>query len=100
MRIEKKDESSAVIILDKELDRNNSEELKHMLNKLYLEGVNRINLDFSNMESIDSSAMGLLLINQKIFKERQGEVRIFNVTSKHIRNTFQMIKLDKIINIV
>lgn len=99
MRVEKQGNNTAVVVPDEIIDITNSKELKEHLLTLYEEGVNLITFDFSNVTAIDSSGLGKLLLFQKKLKERDGELRIINVNSEHIRNTFNMIHLYKVINI-
>jgi len=94
-----KSEGKAVIYLDEKIDIINSPELKEKLQALYNEGIYVISVDFSITRMIDSSCLGKLLMFQKKLKERNGELKIINVTSDYIKKMFDMIHLDRVINI-
>ncbi len=97
MIIEKKNDNSAIVIAPDRLDTINSADLNNVLSDLHKEGFSRIAIDFSSVVSIDSSALGKLLVLNKKFKEMQGELCIINVTSSNIKKMFQLIHLDKVI---
>lgn len=98
MRIEKKSDERAVIIPPGKIDITNSHELKMALLKLYDDGCKIIEVDFTNITNIDSSGLGKLLLFQKKLKERQGELKIVNISSEYIRKMFTMIHLYKVID--
>jgi len=88
-----------VIRLGQKIDIVNSPELKKKLQELYEQDINEVTIDFSETESIDSSCLGKLLMYQKKLKERQGEIKIANVSSKYIKKMFDMIQLHRVIKI-
>jgi Anti-anti-sigma regulatory factor (antagonist of anti-sigma factor) len=55
-------------------------------------------LDFSKVESIASSLLGLLLIIHKKVLEQQGNMEIWNLT-KNIQKVFEITQLTKIFKI-
>lgn len=95
----KKAEGKAVVSLDEKIDIINSPELKENLQALYDEGIYFISIDFSITRMIDSSCLGKLLMSQKKLKEQNGELNIINVTSDYIKKMFDMIHLERVINI-
>ncbi len=99
MRVEKKSDNLAVIIPNGRIDITNSNELKQKLLDLFDEGCNYITIDFTNVTGIDSSGLGKLLLFQKKLKERDGELKIVNISSDYVKKMFNMIHLYKVINI-
>lgn len=99
MNVMKESNSKAVIKPEGRIDVVTSQDLKDMLLELYNEGFDHIVIDFSLVTSIDSSGLGKLLLFQKKLKERNGGLSVINVTSDYIKNMFQMIHLDKVIDI-
>lgn len=83
-----------------EIDFTNSQELKDSLLDLYEEGYTEITVDFSEVDSIDSSGLGKLLLFHKKLKEKDGKLNIQNIESEYISNMFEMIHLHKVIEIV
>ncbi|MEW5921505.1 MAG: STAS domain-containing protein [Bacillota bacterium] len=99
MEVEKKTDQEAVIYLGEKVNIVNSPELKQKLQALYDEGYKTIIVDFSGTKMIDSSCLGKLLMFQKKLKEREGELKIVNVSSEYINKMFNVIQLYKVINI-
>ncbi len=99
MKIDRITDNKAVITPENKIDISNCHELKDILLALYNDGVNIVTIDFLKVRSIDSSGMGKILLFQKKLKERQGELKIINITSEHIRKMFALIHLDKVITI-
>lgn len=99
MKVEKKSADTAVIIPQGRIDITNSQELKDKLLLLYEEGFKNVSIDFTDVTGIDSSGLGKLLLFQKKLKERDGELRVVNITSDYIRKMFNIIHLYKVINI-
>lgn len=83
-----------------EIDFTNSQDLKDNLLDLYEEGYNEITVDFGEVDSIDSSGLGKLLLFHKKLKEKDGKLNIQNIESEYINNMFEMIHLHKVIEIV
>lgn len=100
MIIEKKSKLTAVIIPKRKIDVTNSNLFKEKFTKLYEEGFNDIIIDFTNVNTLDSSGIGKLLVFYKRLKERNGTLSIINVKHENIRHLLDMICLDKVINIV
>lgn len=97
-RTERCSDERTIITLPEKIDITNSDELKQCLLTLYQEGFKFVELNFQNVSSIDSSGLGKLLLFQKKFAERQGGLRIINITSNNIKNMFKMIRLADVID--
>jgi anti-anti-sigma factor len=92
--------STDVIIMPKEnIDYSNSQKFKEILQKLFEQNYKKIIIDFSEIERIDSSGLGKILLFQKKLKERNGDLIITNVKNDYIKNMFEMIHLNKVITI-
>jgi anti-anti-sigma factor len=81
------------------IDFSNSQDLKDELLELFEQEYNKVVIDFSEVESIDSSGLGKLLLFHKKLKEQEGTLVIRNVESDYIKNMFEMIHLNKVIEI-
>ena len=81
------------------IDFSNSQELKEELLQLFKQNYEKVVMDFSEIESIDSSGLGKLLLFHKKLKEKEGTFVIRNIESDYIKNMFEMIHLDKVIEI-
>ncbi|EOC99256.1 STAS domain-containing protein [Caldisalinibacter kiritimatiensis] len=98
MRVERL-KNNAIIKPEGRIDIRNSQELKKKMLQIYDEGYKYVIIDFSEVESIDSSGLGKLLLFQKKLKERDGELKITKINNDYIKKMFKMIHLDKVINI-
>ncbi|MCK8824820.1 STAS domain-containing protein [Fuchsiella alkaliacetigena] len=99
MQIKKEEGYKATITPESRIDITNSQDLKEDLLAIYEEGYEEIIIDFTNVDSIDSSGLGKLLLFHKKLKERDGKLRIINVSSDYVKKMFKMIHLNKVIDI-
>lgn len=99
MRVKEKGEETTIYIEEKKIDITNSQELKEKVKSLMETGVNKINIDFTEVEMIDSSGIGKLLFIQKRLKEKDGKLCLVNVKSDYINKVIKLIHLDEVIEI-
>lgn len=99
MEINRVNEEKAIVMPEGEIDFTNSQTLKENLMELFEDGYNEIIINFAEINSIDSSGLGKLLLFHKKLKERDGSLKIQNIESDYIRNMFEMIHLNKVIEI-
>ena len=95
----KKKEDEVIVIPEGKIDFSNAEDFKENVLNIYNEGYRKIIIDLSNVSTIDSSGLGKILLFHKKLQEKDGELIIRNITSDYVRKMFNMINLDKIINI-
>ena len=99
MKVEKKEDGNVLITPEGKIDITNSSDLKETLLSVYNEGYDTIIIDFEKVYGIDSSGLGKLLLIQKKLSERNGKLKIINVTSDYVNKMFSMIHLNKVIEI-
>ena len=75
------------------------ESLKENLNSLRQQGYSMIVLDFTSLTMLDAAGLNMLLALQRRLKESGGELRIVNITSRHLQELFRKIELEKVIPI-
>ena len=94
------EENYACIFPEESIDLTNCEKLKEKFLELVEEkNIKNITLDFENVEKIDSSGLGKLLLFKKILEEKQGELKIKNVNSQYVKKVFNMVNLNETLNI-
>ncbi|MGM0410197.1 MAG: STAS domain-containing protein [Bacillota bacterium] len=93
------DDKKVVVRPKENIDFSNSNELKEELLRVYEDGYSQVEIDFTEVDRIDSSGLGKLLLFHKRLKEKKGNLVIKNIESNYIKNMFDMIHLDKIIEI-
>ena len=100
MEIEYKDNYAVVYLSDKlAVFNRNIEIFEHIMQDLYYKGYKRVVLDFTDLRRIDTRGLSSLLIYQKKFKDRGGEIVISNLKNKNIREKFRLIELRRVITI-
>lgn len=82
-----------------DIDLTNAEELKDRVVELLDKDVTDIILDLNNVEKIDSSGLGKILLFEKMVEENEGEFTIINVNSDYINKVFKTIDLEGVVNI-
>ncbi|MFW5996283.1 MAG: STAS domain-containing protein [Halanaerobiaceae bacterium] len=97
--MERRNGEEALVSPGKKIDYTNAGELKEKALSLFEDGYGLIKIDFKEVETIDSSGLGKLLLLYKKLKERDDELRLINVNNEYIRKMFEMIHLYKVIPI-
>ncbi len=99
MNVEKIENQTAVIHLPVTVDSDDAPRLKQLLQTLYEEGVQFINMDFSVTELMRNPCHGLLVLYQKKLKEQGGELKLVNVKDNHVKHVFDLMDLRRVITI-
>lgn len=87
------------IRVERTLNFECSRRLKKELLQVLDRGVNHLELDFSETETIDSSGLGKLLLFNEILREKGGKFRVVNVTHPDLIQLFRLINLEKFISV-
>ncbi len=95
----KKHEGYGEIILPEVVDLTNASEFKQALQSLYDQGYNTINVNCMNLQMIDGTGLGRLVLIQKKLKERGGELKLINVTNDYVKYFFDIIDIQRYISI-
>ncbi len=98
MQVEQHDEQGTIVLPDV-VDLTNAPDFKKALQTLYDMECKTINVDCARLQMIDSAGLGSLVIYQKRLKERGGELRLINVHDDYIKHLFEMIDLQRVIQI-
>lgn len=97
MKIEKKQEGSALVIaLEGRLDTTTAPELEKEL-KSSLDGVTDLTLDMSGLDYISSAGLRVLLTAHKAM-QKQGSMKVTNV-SELVKEVFDVTGFSDILNI-
>jgi anti-sigma B factor antagonist len=86
------------LFLSGSIDIPSAESLKKRLHEEARPEVKEIIVDFNEVDSIGSSAIGALLLSHKEFSAKGVNFQVINI-NKEIKELFKIIKLDKIFNI-
>ncbi|HLP59359.1 MAG TPA: STAS domain-containing protein [Candidatus Deferrimicrobium sp.] len=94
-----KEGERTTVFLSGTIDIPAGESLKKTLNEIAQDvKIKEITIDFKQVDSIGSSAIGALLLSHKEFTARGIKFTIINL-NKEIKSLFKIIKLDKIFKI-
>ncbi|MBN1153752.1 STAS domain-containing protein [candidate division KSB1 bacterium] len=98
MQFEKEDKNEITIIRihEERLDSQVSPELKAYLLLLVEQGVDRVLVDISNVQYVDSSGLGALLFGLRQLRMFQGTLIIFGA-QKRVLNLIRIAKLENIL---
>ncbi|MGM0502090.1 MAG: STAS domain-containing protein, partial [Bacillota bacterium] len=95
MEIKKEGSNKVTVVANRKIDITNSQDLKEELLNLIQQGYTEITIDFDQVESVDSSGLGKLLLIHKRLKERNGALKIINLNNDYVKKMFSMIHLNK-----
>ncbi|WP_101773726.1 STAS domain-containing protein [Peptostreptococcus faecalis] len=82
--------------LSGELDISSSEDLTRELNSDIDKKISDIKLDMSNLDYIDSTGIGAVVVAMKRLKENNKEIYIYNAKD-NVKKIFRITGLDQII---
>ena len=89
------EEELPVIELEGEVDVYTAPQLKHQMISILEGGANELVVDLTNVEYLDSTALGVLIGGLKRMRERDGNM-VLVCPSPRIRRVFEITGLDKI----
>jgi anti-sigma B factor antagonist len=88
---------AVVELREKALDASNSESFKKTIAGT-LETFQKVIIDLSRVEFIDSSGCGALLSCLRQLSDRKGELRICGV-QKNVQRLFELVRMNRIVDI-
>jgi anti-sigma B factor antagonist len=98
LSLHKLDGNIPKIMIDGEIDALNAPELKQMLLSLLESGEKEVLLDLTNIDYLDSGALGVLIGGLKRMREKDANMSVVCPTPR-IRRIFEFTGLDKIFSI-
>ena len=90
------EEEKVVVKLEGDLDIDATEIIEMGLNKEILNSTGVVELDFKNIDFVDSSGIGLLITFVTNLKEIERVLTIKNL-KEDIRTVFELLQLDEIL---
>ena len=92
-----RDGSRLTVRLSGELDHYCAQRTRRELDALIADpGVRTLVLDFSNLQFMDSSGIGVILGRYRTMRDRGGSVAVIHI-NRHIERIFHMSGMDRII---
>ena len=95
--VESIEDISVITLPEDHLDASNHEELETAMRQVLLEHV-KVVLNIREVEFIDSSGMGLLLLCIRMVQEKGGWLCICE-PSESIRIAFELVRINRIVDI-
>jgi len=99
VHVEKIDNQTAVLHLPVTVEDEDAPKMKQLLQTLYEEGLQFLQVDFTVTEILRSPCLGVLVLYHKKLIERGGELTFINVKSSRLKHVFDMIDLRRVMNI-
>ncbi|KAA3615489.1 MAG: anti-sigma factor antagonist [Calditrichaeota bacterium] len=93
-----KTEDATVITLQGELDVNNVDNLKSLIESELHEGTEKMLVDLKNVSYMDSAALGVLVSGLKRARLSNAQFKLANVTG-NVENIFKLTRLTKFFDI-
>ena len=92
---EAEDRCAVIEVDENALGLNNFNSLKNFVSEELKQGVSSFTFDLSNLKSINSSGLGILIGCLKTIKDAKGSLKIVNASEK-ILNIFKLTKLNNV----
>ncbi|AGK97847.1 MAG: anti-sigma F factor antagonist [Clostridium sp.] len=94
-----KNEDKLIVKLTGELDHHSAEEVRNKIDdRIARNGSNKVILDFSNVNFMDSSGIGVVIGRYKKLSMKKGEICIANV-QESVKRVFELSGMFKIIKL-
>lgn len=94
-----KNEDKLIVKLSGELDHHSAEEVRNKIDdRIESTGYSKVILDFSNVNFMDSSGIGVVIGRYKRISMKKGELCIANV-QESVRRVFELSGMFKIIKL-
>ena len=97
IRMENKN-SISVYYIDGDVDINTSPDVKKVFDKLTKEQAQKIIVNFSRVNYVDSSGLATLVAALKKVKSFGGRLKLVNLSAK-VKGLFEITRLDKLFEI-
>jgi anti-sigma B factor antagonist len=87
-----------VVTIRSELDAGSAPRFKEVLEGLLGDGTDRIAMDLSRLDYVDSAGLGVLVSTLKMLRARGGDLRLFGLKDS-VRMIFDLTRLSKVFRI-
>lgn len=92
----KKDQKSAVAFIQGDIDHHTAKEIREQIDEYVKENqIKHLKLDFSQVQFMDSSGIGLIMGRYKIMKILDGSVKVVNIP-EHLK---RLIKISGLLTL-
>lgn len=99
LKINHLDEATVFLECQQKLDMSNVAKIEKYIEGLIKNNYRNIILDLNNVETLDSSGIGMLVVINKRLKKIGGTFRIANLNDR-LKCIFSTLHIDKLLNIV
>ncbi len=93
------DGPTALVRIDGELDASTAPVLDEALRKVITDGVERLVIDFSELEFVDSAGLSVLVATHKRLQSGNGGELVISSPSAAVRRLFGIAGLDRVLTI-
>jgi anti-sigma B factor antagonist len=88
----------SILLKEESVGLTNLNEAKSQIQNLLSDGEKNFAIDLNQVNSINSSGLGILISCLKLIKDSNGDLRLLNANDK-LLNIFKITKLDKVFDL-
>lgn len=96
LRLDKKPSSAATIVVSGKLDASEAAPLRSAINDHLIAGTNRIVVDLTDVNNVDSAGLAALVIGMKRARLADGDVRLVRPRDPEAKRAFERTKFDEV----
>ena len=85
--------------LDKSFDFECHHDFRSAIKKISETKAKTLTIDFDNVEYIDSSALGMLMLARHEAENNGCDIELYNLKEGHTKNVLSLVKFDKMFKI-
>lgn len=95
MKVELLNDETSLIRINGSIELVNVNDIKYEIGILLEKGIVKLLLDFSKVEYVDSSGLGMLVSIKKKVNQKDGEIILFSL-QKAVKRIVELTDLDKL----
>lgn len=99
MNIIENGDNSTSIILDESFDFESHKTFRDMVKGIISKRPEKLIIDFSKVEYIDSSALGMLMLARQESNTIDCQMKLTNIEEGHTLNVLKLVKFDTLFDI-
>lgn len=99
IKLNEQGNGSYEIVLSKSFDFENLNDFKTYLQKVTEDNAKQLLINFDQVEYIDSSALGMLMLAKHETDLSQCELRLCNVKNGHAKDVLHLVKFNQLFTI-
>lgn len=87
------------IKLEQSFDFESHKDFRECIKTIIEKNAKNLNIDFANVEYIDSSALGMLMLAKHETTQHACKLKLTNLREGHAKNVLNLVKFDQMFDI-